>query len=166
MPRGRPRLSDEEKARRAAEKEAKKAEKEAKRREAASAKQAEKAKAKAPSGRGAGRPPKSLAERAEEVRTGKTKLKNLYRTPEALRAITFTKTLTHALPAHIVAVLPERSATRQAVLADPDLAQVVTRYTRVRKEFAHGNAQMMAGRGIADPYARSALAEISTLAKR
>jgi hypothetical protein len=159
MPRGRPRLSDEEKARRAAEKEAKKAEKEAKRREAASAKQA-------PSGRGAGRPPKSLAERAEEVRTGKTKLKNLYRTPEALRAITFTKTLTHALPAHIVAVLPERSATRQAVLADPDLAQVVTRYTRVRKEFAHGNAQMMAGRGIADPYARSALAEISTLAKR
>lgn len=158
MPRGRPRLSDEEKARRLAEMEAKKAEKEAKK--------AEKAKAKAPSGRGAGRPPKSLAERAEEVRTGKTKLKNLYKTPEALRAITFTKTLTHALPAHIVAVLPERSATRQAVLADPDLAQVVTRYTRVRKEFAHGNAQMMAGRGIADPYARSALAEISTLAKR
>lgn len=158
MPGGRPRLSEEEKARRLAEKEAKKAETEAKK--------AEKAKAKAPSGRGAGRPPKSLAERAEEVRTGKTKLKNLYKTPEAVRAIIFAKTLTHALPAHIVSVLPERSATRQAVLADPDLAQVVTRYKQVQKEFAHGNAQMMAGRGIADPYARSALAEISTLRKK
>lgn len=165
MPRGRPRLSEEEKARRLAEKEAAKAEK-AKAREAKTAAK----KAKAPSGRGAGRPPKSLAEFVEEVRTGKREVKNLYGTPHVVRAITFTKTLTHALPAHIVSVLPERSATRQAVLADPELSQVVALRQQAQKEFRFAHAAVLAssfrGRAGLDPYARTALAEISTLSKK
>lgn len=122
MPGGRPKLSDEEKLRRLAEKEgaklAKKAWKAQQKRKKAEM-EAQKPK------RGAGRPAKSLAERVEDIRTGKVQVKNLYKDKDVFyRAIQFPKALTHALPAHIVRVLSERSATRQAVASDPDVAKL------------------------------------------
>lgn len=116
MPGGRPKLSEEEKAKRAAAKE------EATLAKAKAREDAKAAKAKAkPKGR-VGRPPKSLADRVQEVRSGKVQVKNLYKEPEILfRAVQFPKSLTHALPKHIVSVLSERSPTRQAVAADPDV---------------------------------------------
>ena len=115
MPGGRPKLSEEEKAKRAAAKEEATLAK-AKAREDAKAAKAAKPK---PKGR-VGRPAKSLADRVADIRSGKVQVKNLYKEPEILfRAVQFPKSLTHALPTHIVKVLSERSPTRQAVAADP-----------------------------------------------
>ena len=115
MPGGRPKLSEEEKAKRAAAKEEATLAK-AKAREDAKAAKAAKPKPT----RQVGRPAKSLADRVADIRSGKVQVKNLYKEPEILfRAVQFPKSLTHALPTHIVKVLSERSPTRQAVAADP-----------------------------------------------
>ena len=116
MPGGRPRLSEEEKLRRLAEKEGKKA--------ADALWKASQAKktAEATPKRGVGRPAKSLADRVADIRSGKVQVKNLYKDKDVFfRAVEFPRILTHALPSYIVQQLPLRSPTRLAVADDPDL---------------------------------------------
>jgi hypothetical protein len=119
MPGGRPKLTDEEKARRAAEKAAKPKGKPGRPKTEGPKPE--------PSGRGAGRPPKSLAEKVSGLQSGTSKLKNYYKDPQFVASVRFTQGLTHILPAYIVSRLSATSATRQAVLADPDLLKDPTR---------------------------------------
>ena len=131
MPGGRPRLTEEEKLRRLAEKEAKKAA------DALWKAQQEKKKAEAKPKRGVGRPAKSLAERVEDIRTGKVQVKNLYKDKDVFfRAVTFPKSLTHALPDYIVKNLSLRSPTRLAVAEDPDTPDYYRRVSEHRQREA------------------------------